>query len=37
MNIKKIQLTKTNTLNVVYSNGDGDTINMIGAKRYRSR
>lgn len=31
MNIKKIQLTKTNTLNVVYSNGDGDTINMVGA------
>ena len=31
MKIKKIQLTKTNTLNVVYSNGDGDTINMTGA------
>ncbi len=31
MNFKKIQLTKQNTLNVVYSNEDGDTITMVGA------
>lgn len=31
MNFKKIQLTKQNTLNVVYSNRDGDTITMVGA------
>ena len=31
MDFKKIQLTKQNTLNVVYSNGDGDTITMVGA------
>lgn len=31
MDFKKIQLTKQNTLNVVYSNEDGDTITMIGA------
>lgn len=31
MDFKKIQLTKQNTLNVVYSNEDGDTITMVGA------
>lgn len=31
MDFKKIQLTKQNTLNVVYSNRDGDTITMVGA------
>ena len=31
MDFKKIQLTKLNTLNVVYSNSDGDTITMAGA------
>ena len=31
MDFKKIQLTKQNTLNVVYSNDDGDTITMVGA------
>ena len=31
MEFKKIQLTKQNTLNVVYSNRDGDTITMVGA------
>lgn len=31
MEFKKIQLTKQNTLNVVYSNQDGDTITMVGA------
>lgn len=31
MDFKKIQLTKQNTLNVVYSNEYGDTITMIGA------
>lgn len=31
MKFKKIQLTKQNTLNVVYSNDDGDTITMEGA------
>ena len=31
MDFKKIQLTKQNTLNVVYSNKDGDTITMVGA------
>ena len=31
MNFKKIQLLKQNTLNVVYSNDDGDTITMEGA------
>ena len=31
MDFKKIQLTKQNTLNVVYSNCDGDTITMVGA------
>ena len=31
MDFKKIQLTKQNTLNVVYSNCDGDTITMEGA------
>ena len=31
MNFKKIQLSKQNTLNVVYSNDDGDTITMEGA------
>lgn len=31
MNFKKIQLTKQNTLNAVYLNGDGDTIAMTGA------
>ena len=31
MNFKKIQLTKQNTLNVVYSNQDGDIITMEGA------
>lgn len=31
MDFKKIQLTKQNTLNVVYSNRDGDTITMEGA------
>lgn len=31
MDFKKIQLTKQNTLNVVYSNQDGDTITMVGA------
>lgn len=31
MDFKKIQLTKQNTLNVVYSNQDGDTITMEGA------
>ena len=31
MDFKKIQLTKQNTLNVVYSNDDGDTITMEGA------
>lgn len=31
MDFKKIQLTKQNTLNVVYSNSDGDTITMVGA------
>lgn len=31
MDFKKIQLTKQNTLNVVYSNDDGDTIMMVGA------
>lgn len=31
MDFKKIQLTKQNTLNVVYSNDDGNTITMVGA------
>ena len=31
MDFKKIQLSKTATLNVVYSNQDGDTITMVGA------
>lgn len=31
MDFKKIQLTKQNTLNVMYSNDDGDTITMVGA------
>ena len=31
MDFKKIQLTKKNTLIVVYSNRDGDTITMVGA------
>lgn len=31
MKFKKIQLSKSNTLNVVYSNEDGDTITMVGA------
>ena len=31
MDFRKIQLTKQNTLNVVYSNRDGDTITMVGA------
>lgn len=31
MDFKKILLTKQNTLNVVYSNDDGDTITMVGA------
>lgn len=31
MDFKKIQLTKQNTLNVVYSNRDEDTITMVGA------
>ena len=31
MDFRKIQLTKLNTLNVVYSNSDGDTITMAGA------
>lgn len=31
MDFKKIQLTKQNTLNVVYLNEDGDTITMVGA------
>ena len=31
MDFKKIQLTKQNTLNVVYSNQDGDTITIVGA------
>ena len=31
MDFKKIQLTKQNTLNVVYSNDDGDTITMVDA------
>ena len=31
MDFKKIQLTKQNTLNVVYFNDDGDTITMVGA------
>lgn len=31
MKFKKILLTKQNTLNVVYSNDDGDTITMEGA------
>ena len=31
MDFKKIQLTKQNTLNVVYSNQDGDIITMEGA------
>lgn len=30
MEIKRIQLTAQKTLNVVYSNSDGDTITMIG-------
>ena len=30
MKIKRIQLTAQKTLNVVYSNSDGDTITMIG-------
>ena len=30
MEFKKIQISKTNTLNVVYRNGDGDTITMVG-------
>lgn len=31
MDFKKILLTKQNTLNVVYSNDDGNTITMVGA------
>jgi len=31
MDFKKIQLSKKNTLNVVYSNQDCDTITMVGA------
>lgn len=31
MNFKKIQLTKQNTLNVVYSNENGDTVSVTGA------
>lgn len=31
MDFKKIQLSKKNTLNVVYSNRDGDTITIVGA------
>lgn len=31
INFKKIQLTKQNTLNVVYTNKDGDSITMVGA------
>lgn len=31
MDLKKIQLSKKNTLNVVYSNQDCDTITMVGA------
>ena len=30
MEFKKIQISKTNTLNVVFRNGDGDTITMVG-------
>lgn len=31
MDFKKIQLTKQNTLNVVYSNENGDTVSVTGA------
>lgn len=31
MDLKKIQLTKQNTLNVVYSNENGDTVSVTGA------